>query len=139
MSKSIRVSTATVTCSSFVSYQSKSFSLVSLDITESLPYLANQLSAQDSVVTDIDEDSRTSPVSSAECSSEVFSPSNRRHRRIGVVRSRDSVLQWLANRSISAHRDSLCSVPEERLSVSGSETSGIETYHSYSSDHRISA
>ena len=136
VSRSIRVSTATVTRSSFGSYRSESFSL---DITESLPCLASRLSAQDSVATDIDEDSRTSPVSSAECSNEVFSPSNRRHRRIGVVRSRDSVLQWLANRSISAHRDSLCSVPEETLSVSGSETSGIETYHSYSSDHRISA
>ena len=136
VSRSIRVSTATVTRSSFGSYRSESFSL---DITESVPYLASRLSAQDSVATDIDEDSRTSPVSSAECSSEVFSPSNRRHRRIGVVRSRDSVLQWLANRSISSHRDSLCSVPEERLSVSGSEISGVETYHSYSNDHRISA
>ena len=136
VSRSIRVSTATVTRSSFGSYRSESFSL---DITESLPYLANRLSAQDSVATDIDEDSRTSPVSNAECNSEVFSLSNRRHRRIGVVRSRDSVLQWLDNRSISSHRDSSCSVPEGRLSVSGSETSGVETYHSYSDDHRISA
>ena len=131
VSRSIRVSTASVTRSSFGSYRSESFSL---DITESLPYLASRLSAQDSVATDIDEDSRISHVSSAECSSEVFSPSNRRHRRIGVVRSRDSVLQWLANRSISSHRDSLCSVHEEKPYMSSSEASGVESYHSCSGD-----
>ena len=123
VSRSIRVSTATVSRSSFASYRSESFSL---DITESLPYHANRLSAQDSAASGIDEDSRTSPVSNTECSNEVFSPSNRRHRKIGVVRSRDSVLQWLANRS-GSYRDSLCSVPEEKLSVSGSEASNVES------------
>ena len=129
VSRSIKVSTATVARTSFASHQSESFSL---DVTESFPYHTNRLSAQDSVLSEIDEGSCTSPVSNAERSNEVFSPSDQRYRKIGMVRSRESVLQWLANRSLSSasHRDFLCSVPEEKLSVTGSEASGGESHRS---------
>lgn len=133
--RSLRVSTATVTHMSWCSDQSESFSL---DIPESL---RGRLSAQDSMASGIDEVSCTSLVNDADSNepSSVISQTNRRHRKLGMVRSRESVLQWLADRHFppTEHRDSLCSLPERKNSVSGSKASDVESYHSVSDDHDV--
>ena len=75
-------------------------------------------------------------------SSSVSSQSSPRHRKLGMVRSRVSVLQWLANRTLSStdsNRDSLCSLPEEKISVCDSEASDVGSYHSCSDDNVILA
>ena len=75
-------------------------------------------------------------------SSSVSSQTSPRRRKFGMVRSRVSVLQWLANRTLSftdSHRDSLCSLPEEKIFVCDSEASDVESYHSCSDDDVIAA
>lgn len=143
--RSLRVSTASVSRISWSTCQSES---LSFDMTESLPPLASQLSAQDSLATGSNGDSCTSPVNGAEYNNEpspVLSQTNRRHRKIGIVRSRNSVLQWLANRTFSStdsSRGSICresSICEESISVSDSEASDVESYHSCSDDHVVAA
>ena len=121
----IRVSTSTVTRASFSS-----------DGTESLPS-TNQLD----LASETDEDSCISPVSNDEYDNEpspVFPQFNRERRR-STLRSRHSVLKWLAYRSSSitdSHRDSIA---EENVYMSSSEASDVESYHSGSDDGVVAA
>ena len=119
----LRVSTAAVSRISWCLYERKSFSLDN----ESLPSPINRLSTSESV------NSRISSLDDTDESSSVSSQPCQRHRKLGMVRSRGSVLQWIANRALSStdsNRDSMCSLPEERsrISVSGSEASDVDDH-----------
>ena len=118
----LRVSTAAVARISWCLYERKSFTLDN----ESLPSPINRISTSESV------NSRTSSiVDNTDASSSVSSQPCRRHRKLGMVRSRGSVLQWIANRALSStdsNRDSVCSLSEERISVADSEASDVGTF-----------
>ena len=131
----LRVSTAAVSRISWQLYERKSFCL---DTSESLSSI-NQLSASESVNS---RTSKDSDVDDTDESSSNFSQPRQRHRKLGTMRSRISVLQWMAHRADSSRdssRDSMSSLAEERISVSGSEASDIGTYHSGLGDRVVIA
>lgn len=133
--KRLRVSTARVSRTSNCRLHRKSFTL---DITDPFPY--HQPSVSESLVSRTTEGSCTSSVADTDEVASAFCQSPRRHRRLGVVRSRDSVLQWLAGRvfsSTDSSRDSVSDLPERKISVPGSEASDTESYHSCS-DNNVS-
>ena len=116
----LRVSTAAVSRVSRRLYERKSFTMDD----ESLASPINRISTSESV------NSRTSSLVGDTDESSVSSQPCRRHRKLGMMRSRDSVLQWIANRALSStdsNRSSMCSWSEEKLSVSGSEASDVGT------------
>ena len=121
----IRISTATIARISCYSYQTKSFS------SESLSSIASQSSSSESMTSSISESPRTSPVNGSKYHYQpsLVSPkamTSRRQRKIGIIQSRDSVLQWLTSPTVDSNKD-MSSVPK-KISLSGSEASDVDSY-----------
>lgn len=124
LKRRLRVSTAAVTRTPYHLHRRNSF-CIDVNVSSRL-VSASKLAA-------LNEDSFTSTEYDGQ------PKDNQRKRKVGIVRSRGSVLQWLASRSLSSdsYNSSRCSVQEEVFEsgsevsdVESSEASDAESYHS---------